>query len=72
MTTEELVDLRAIVASVRRIETVLEEHGGRLDKIERTADRAEGALTLLRWFLGFVGVSGVATIIAIFSRSQPG
>jgi hypothetical protein len=68
MTTDELGDLHSIAASVRRIEAVLNEHGSRLDKIERTADRAEGALTLLKWLLGLIGASGMATIIALFSR----
>ena len=68
MTADELNDLRNIAATVRRIEARQDADSQRLDKLERFADRAEGAITLAKFVLSFLGLGGVAVIITVVSR----
>jgi len=68
MTADELNDLRSIAASVRRIETRQDADSQRLDKLERFADRAEGALTLVKFVMSFLGLGGVAAFIVVVTR----
>lgn len=68
MTADELNDLRSIAASVRRIESRQDADSQRLDKLERFADRAEGALTLVKFVMSFLGLGGVAAFIVVVTR----
>jgi Flp pilus assembly protein TadB len=68
MTADELNDLRNIAASVRRIESRQDADSQRLDKLERFADRAEGALTLVKFVMSFLGLGGVAAFIVVVTR----
>lgn len=81
MTEAELQDVRAIAASVNRIESKVDENrrvqdahndrlSRRLDELEKFADRASGALTLAKVVLSFLGVGGVAAVFAILSRGN--
>jgi hypothetical protein len=62
MTVDELNDLQKIAASVARIEE-------RMDKVERWMDRMDGAFTLTKWVLSFIGASGVAALVVALARS---
>lgn len=64
MTADEMVDLRSIAATVKRIEETQRADTIRLDKLERFADRAEGALTISKYALSLLGVGGIALIIS--------
>jgi len=55
--------LSSIAAAVRRIEDKQSKQDDRLDKLERFADRAEGAITLARWTFSFLGIGGVGLLI---------
>lgn len=68
MTADELNDLRNIAATVRRIEAKQDADSQRLDKLERFADRAEGAITLAKFTLSLLGIGGIGIIIAAVSR----
>lgn len=68
MTADQLNDLRNIAASVRRIESRQDADSQRLDKLERFADRAEGALTLVKFVMSFLGLGGVAAFIVVVTR----
>jgi hypothetical protein len=79
MTGEELTDIRAIASAAIRIERKVDdqrvqaelrdrETNARLDKLERFADRAEGAITALKFIASFLGIGGVAAIVAVVSR----
>lgn len=68
MTADELNDLRSIAASVHRIESRQDADSQRLDKLERFADRAEGALTLVKFVMSFLGLGGVAAFIVVVTR----
>lgn len=68
MTGDELQDLRNISATVRRIEARQDVDSQRLDKLERFADRAEGAITLAKFVLSFLGLGGVAAVVAVVAR----
>lgn len=57
-----------IDANVRRIDEKMSRQDDRLDKLERFADRAEGALTLVKFVSSLLGVGGIAALIAWFSR----
>lgn len=81
MTGEELTDIRQIAAAAIRIERKVDEQritadarnhetNQRLDKLERFADRAEGALTLVKFVASFLGLGGVAALLAVMSRGQ--
>lgn len=56
MTTDERV-----LAEVREIKD-------RLDKLETFADQARGAITLVKFVASFLGLGGVAAIVAVLSR----
>jgi len=60
--------LSNIAATVRRIESAQSRTDDRLDKLERFADRAEGAITLAKFTLSILGIGGVAAIVASISR----
>jgi len=62
--------LDGLVASVRRIEDNQNRMGDRLDKLERFADRAEGALTLVKFVSSLLGIGGLAAIIALFAKGS--
>lgn len=68
MTIDESNDLRNISATVRRIEARQDVDSQRLDKLERFADRAEGAITLAKFVLSFLGLGGVAAVVAVVAR----
>lgn len=68
MTSDELTDLRNIASAVQRIERRQETADARLDKLERFADRAEGAITLAKFTLSLLGIGGIGIIIAAVSR----
>lgn len=68
MTADELNDLRSIAESVRRIERKVDDQGVRVDRLEKFADRAEGAITLAKFTLSFLGLGGIAAVIAVLSR----
>lgn len=70
MTGEELQDLRTIAAAVRRIEAKVDAQGERIDRLERFADKAEGALTFIKWLSGFIGIGGAAVIIAALANGR--
>lgn len=40
----------------------------RLDRLEKFADRAEGAITFGKWVLSFLGMSGVGLLLAVFAQ----
>ena len=63
--------LSSISAAVRRIETKQTKQDERLVKLERFADRAEGAITLSKFVLSILGIGGVAAIVASISRGGP-
>ena len=58
-----------IVATLNRIERKQDAQGDRLDKLERFADRTEGALTLVKFVASFLGLGGVATILVVLAQS---
>lgn len=62
MTADELDNLAKIAAAVSRIED-------RMDKVERWMDRIDGAITLSKWVLSFIGASGVAALVIALARS---
>ncbi len=68
MTSDELTDLRAIAAAVHRIEEKQQQDSHRLDTLERFADKADGAITLAKWALGFVGAGGISMLIFALSK----
>lgn len=68
-------DLANIAASVKRIEETTTRQGDdmrrfadRLDKLERFADKAEGALTIAKFTLSLLGIGGIAAIVAAVSN----
>ena len=68
MTTQETID--HIAGAVRRIEDSQRQMGDRLDKLERFADRAEGALTLVKFVSSLLGIGGLAAIVALFAKGS--
>lgn len=80
MTADELVDIRAMAESLRRIERKVDDQAvrssrfeetqtQRTDKLERAMDRIDGALTVTKWALSFLGASGVvALVLALGSK----
>ena len=70
MSEDELTDIRTIARAVARIETKVDAQGARVDKLERFADRAEGALTLARFTLSILGIGGIALIVAALSQGR--
>ncbi len=68
MTTQETID--TIAGAVRRIEDSQRSMGDRLDKLERFADRAEGALTLVKFVSSLLGIGGLAAIVALFAKGS--
>lgn len=70
MTSDELNDLRSMADSMRRIERKVDEQAVRVDRLEKFADRAEGAITLAKWAFSFLGIGGVAAVIAVLTRGQ--
>lgn len=70
MTSDELTDIRAIADAVRRIERKVDEQAARTDKLERFADRAEGALTLARFTLSLLGIGGIALVVAALAQGR--
>lgn len=62
-------DLGTVKAAVTRIETRLDGLGERLDKLERFADKAEGALTLTKFVVSLLGLSGIGTLLVLLARS---
>ena len=70
MTVDELTTLASIAAAVRRIEDKQRMDSDRLDRLERFADRAEGAITLAKFTLSILGIGGVGIIIAAISRGS--
>lgn len=70
MTADELNDLRSMADSMRRIERKVDEQAVRVDRLEKFADRAEGAITLAKWAFSFLGIGGVAAVIAVLTRGQ--
>lgn len=77
MTTEELRDLRSIAAAVQGIadqqredQVWKQQMGDRMSKVERFVDRVDGALTLAKVALSFVGLGGVALFIAAISKGS--
>ena len=68
MTVDELTDLRSIAAAVHRIEEKQQQDSVRLDRLEKFADRADGALTLGKFALSLVGIGGVAALLAALAQ----
>lgn len=58
-----------VIASLKRLEAVTDEVLSRVDKLERSFDRIEGALTLAKLALSIVGLGGIAALIAYAQNS---
>lgn len=63
MTADELKTLDGIAAAIHRIEVRQESDGLRLDRLDKLADRVEGALTFAKWLTGFVGLGGIVALL---------
>ena len=70
MTSDELKTLDGIAAAIHRIEVRQESDGSRLDRLDKLADRVEGALVFGKWLTGFVGIGGIVTLIYALSQKQ--
>ena len=70
MTTDEMIDIRAMAESLRRIERKVDEQAARTDRLEKFADQAQGALTLAKFTLSLLGIGGVALVIAALSQGK--
>lgn len=70
MTGDEQIDIRAMADSLRRIERKVDEQAVRTDRLEKFADRAEGALTLARFTLSLLGIGGVALVVAALAQGR--
>lgn len=70
MTADEPTDIRSIADAVRRIERKVDDQAARTDRLEKFADRAEGALTLARFTLSVLGIGGIALIVAALSQGR--
>ena len=68
MTAEELRDIAAIARAVTRLEAVVTGQDARLARLERFAARAEGGMAVIKLGISLLGIGGVATILALFSR----
>ena len=71
MTEQDLQDLHSIARAVHRLEQAVVRQDAQLERLERFADRAEGAMTVIKLGVSLLGVGGIATIIAVFARSGP-
>jgi hypothetical protein len=70
----ELSDIKGIARAVNRLDAKVsrldDQMQQRMDKLERIADTAMGAINLAKWFLGFVGAAGVATMLYVLSQAS--
>ena len=70
MTGDEQIDIRAMAESLHRIERKVDEQAARTDRLEKFADRAEGALTLARFTLSLLGIGGIALVVAALAQGR--
>lgn len=73
--TSDPPDISSVARAVARLEQVIEkqdarlrEQDGQLDRLERYADRAEGAMTIVKFGISLLGIGGVAAILAFFAK----
>jgi hypothetical protein len=77
MTIDEQIDIRAMAEGMRRIERKVDDvqrkvddQAVRTDRLEKFADRAEGALTLARFTLSLLGIGGIALVVAALAQGR--
>ena len=67
MTAREVTELSA---KLSQIEETLKRQDEKLDTIERELSETRGALKLGRFLLGFLGLSGMAALIAFINGQK--
>ena len=52
-----------LLGQIEKVRAIAERIGDSLDTVQKSVDRAEGAVNTWRWIAGFLGIGGVALII---------